>query len=449
MTTDVIILAAGKGTRMRSTLPKPLQPLMGKPIIHYALESAAPLVKDQPVIVLGHGAEQIRLALGDTPRYVEQIELLGTGHAVSQAESLLSGKSDLVLITYVDMPLVRSQTLQQLIDTQKLHSGPMTILTVHEEDPRGFGRIIRNSEGQIQAIVEEADATPEQLEITELNAGMYCFKSEWLWENLKSLDLSPKGEYYLTDLVFLATQQGLSVDAVLAEDKEELIGINTRVHLAEAGKILRKRINTKLMLSGVSLVDPESVYIESDVDIGQDTLILPNTYLQGKTSIGNNCIIGPDTRIFSSQVGDSCEIEFSVIEQSKIENGVDIGPFSHLRKGAHIGSGVHIGNFGEIKDSYLGDGTKVGHFSYLGNAQIGKDVNIGAGTITCNYDGENKHQTIIRDGVFVGSDSMLVAPLELGENSSTGAGSVVTKDVPPDTVVVGIPARSIASKKKK
>jgi len=449
MTTDVIILAAGKGTRMRSTLPKPLQPLMGKPIIHYALESAAPLVKDQPVIVLGHGAEQIRLALGDTPRYVEQIELLGTGHAVSQAESLLSGKSDLVLITYVDMPLVRSQTLQQLIDTQKLHSGPMTILTVHEEDPRGFGRVIRNSEGQIQAIVEEADATPEQLEITELNAGMYCFKSEWLWENLKSLDLSPKGEYYLTDLVFLATQQGLSVDAVLAEDKEELIGINTRVHLAEAGKILRKRINTKLMLSGVSLVDPESVYIESDVDIGQDTLILPNTYLQGKTSIGNNCIIGPDTRIFSSQVGDSCEIEFSVIEQSKIENGVDIGPFSHLRKGAHIGSGVHIGNFGEIKDSYLGDGTKVGHFSYLGNAQIGKDVNIGAGTITCNYDGENKHQTIIRDGVFVGSDSMLVAPLELGENSSTGAGSVVTKDVPPDTVVVGIPARSIASKKKK
>ena len=449
MTTDVIILAAGKGTRMRSTLPKPLQPLMGKPIIHYALESAAPLVKDQPVIVLGHGAEQIRLALGDTPRYVEQIELLGTGHAVSQAESLLSSKSDLVLITYVDMPLVRSQTLQQLIDTQKLHSGPMTILTVLEEDPRGFGRVIRNSEGQIQAIVEEADATPEQLEITELNAGMYCFKSEWLWENLKSLDLSPKGEYYLTDLVFLATQQGLSVDAVLAEDKEELIGINTRVHLAEAGKILRKRINTKLMLSGVSLVDPESVYIESDVDIGQDTLILPNTYLQGKTSIGNNCIIGPDTRIFSSQVGDSCEIEFSVIEQSKIENGVDIGPFSHLRKGAHIGSGVHIGNFGEIKDSYLGDGTKVGHFSYLGNAQIGKDVNIGAGTITCNYDGENKHQTIIRDGVFVGSDSMLVAPLELGENSSTGAGSVVTKDVPPDTVVVGIPARSIASKKKK
>jgi len=449
MATDVIILAAGKGTRMRSTLPKPLQPIMGKPIIHYALESAAPLVKDQPVIVLGHGAEQIRQTLGDAPCYVEQIDLLGTGHAVRQAESLLRGKSDLVLVTYVDMPLVRIQTLQQLIDTQKMHSGPMTILTVHEETPRGFGRVIRNSEEQIQAVVEEADATPEQLEITELNAGMYCFKSEWLWENLKNLDLSPKGEYYLTDLVSLATQQGLSVDAVLAEDKEELIGINTRVHLAEAGKILRKRINTELMLSGVSLVDPDSVYIESDVKIGQDTLIMPNTYLQGKTSIGNNCIIGPDTRIFSSQIGDFCEIEFSVIEQSKIENEVDIGPFSHLRKGTHIGSRVHIGNFGEIKDSYLGDGTKVGHFSYLGNAQIGRDVNIGAGTITCNYDGEKKHQTIIKDGVFVGSDSMLVAPLELGENSSTGAGSVVTKDVPPDTVVVGIPARSIARKKKK
>ena len=449
METDVIILAAGKGTRMRSALPKPLQPLMGKPIIHYALESAAPLVKNKPVIVLGHGAEQIRQLVGDVSRYVEQTELLGTGHAVRQAESLLSGKSDLVLVTYVDMPLVRTQTLQQLIDTQMANSGPMTILTVLEEDPRGFGRVIRNAEGLIQAIIEEADATPVQLEVTELNAGMYCFKSEWLWENLKSLALSPKGEYYLTDLVSLAIKQGLSVDAVPAEDKEELIGINTRVHLAEAGKILRKRINTELMLSGVSLVDPDSVYIESDVKIGQDTLILPNTYLQGKTSIGNNCIIGPDTRIFSSQIGDSCEIEFSVIEQSKVENEVDIGPFSHLRKGAHIGSGVHIGNFGEIKDSYLGEGTKVGHFSYLGNAQIGKDVNIGAGTITCNYDGEKKHQTIIRDGVFIGSDSMLVAPLELGENSSTGAGSVVTKDVPPDTVVVGIPARAITKKKKK
>jgi len=447
MVTDVVILAAGKGTRMRSDLPKPLHSLMGKPIIHYALRSAAPLVKNDPVVVLGYGAEQIRQALGENLRYVEQGELLGTGHAVSQAESLLKGQSDLILVTYVDMPLVRTRTLQQLIDTQKSNSGPMTILTVREENPRGFGRIIRNSDGNIQAIVEEADASAEQLKITELNAGMYCFNADWLWANLKNLTLSPKGEYYLTDLVALAKNQDQKVEAVPAEDTEELIGINTRVHLAEAGKILRRRINEELMLSGVSLLDPDTAYIEPDVKIGQDTVILPNTFLQGDTSIGNNCLIGPDTRIFKSQIGDFCEIEFSVIEESKIENGVDIGPFSHLRKGAHIGPGVHIGNFGEIKDSYLGEGTKVGHFSYLGNAQIGKDVNIGAGTITCNYDGNRKHQTVIEDGVFIGSDTMLVAPLVIGENSSTGAGSVVTKDVPPGTVVAGIPARQITKKK--
>ncbi|MCD4802231.1 MAG: bifunctional UDP-N-acetylglucosamine diphosphorylase/glucosamine-1-phosphate N-acetyltransferase GlmU [Anaerolineales bacterium] len=448
MVTDVVILAAGKGKRMCSDIPKPLHSLMGKPIIHYALMSTAPLVKNNPVVILGHGAEQIRQALGENLRYVEQGELLGTGHAVSQAESLLKGQSDLVLVTYVDMPLVRTRTLQQLIDTQKSNSGPMTLLTVHDEDPRGFGRITRNSDGNIQAIVEEADASAEQLKITELNAGMCCFDADWLWANLKKLPLSPTGEYYLTDLVALAKNQDLYIEAVPAEDPEELIGINTRVHLAEAGKILRRRINRELMLSGVSLVDPDTAYIEPDVIIGQDTVILPNTFLQGGTSIGTNCLIGPDTRIFKSQIGDFCEIEYSVIEESKVENGVDIGPFSHLRKGAHIGPGVHIGNFGEIKDSYLGEGTKVGHFSYLGNAQIGKDVNIGAGTITCNYDGKKKHQTVIKDGVFVGSDSMLVAPLELGENSSTGAGSVVTKDVPPDTVVAGIPARNIAKKKK-
>lgn len=448
MVTDVVILAAGKGTRMRSDLPKPLHSLMGKPIIHYVLESAAPLVKNDPVVVLGYGAEQIRQALGENVRFVDQGELLGTGHAVRQAESLLKGQSDLVLVTCVDMPLVRTRTLQQLIDTQKSNSGPMTLLTVHEEDPRGFGRVIRNANGKIQAIIEEADASPVQLEVTELNAAMYCFNADWLWENLKNIKLSPKGEYYLTDLVALAKNQDQDIETVPAEDPEELIGINTRVHLAEAGKILRRRINKELMLSGVSLMDPDTVYIEADVKIGQDTVILPNTFLQGETSIGINCQIGPDTRIFMSQIGDSCEIEFSVIEESIIENGVDIGPFSHLRKGTHIGPGVHIGNFGEIKDSYLGEGTKVGHFSYLGNAQIGKNVNIGAGTITCNYDGHKKHQTVIRDGVFVGSDSMLVAPLELGENSTTGAGSVVTKDVPPDTVVAGIPARIIAKRKK-
>jgi bifunctional UDP-N-acetylglucosamine pyrophosphorylase/glucosamine-1-phosphate N-acetyltransferase len=402
-----------------------------------------PLSENPPVIVIGHGGDEIQSGLGERARFVVQEELLGTGHAVQQTESLLKGNSDLVLVVYGDMPLIRPRTLLNLFEKQKEHTGPVTILTLVDENPRGFGRIIRDRSGQIQGIIEEADATPEELEIRELNAGMYCFQADWLWANLKELELSPKGEYYLTDMVSLAVRAGQEVASVEVEDPWELLGINNRVHLAEASRILREQINQGWMLSGVSIVDPQSTYIDPDVQIGQDTLILPNTYLQGNSVIGENCILGPGTRVYNSQVGNFCEIEFSVVEESRLEDKVDIGPFSHLRRGAHLAKGVHVGNFGEIKESYLGEGTKIGHFSYVGNAQVGKDVNIGAGTITCNYDGEKKHQTTIRDGVFIGSDTMLVAPVEIGENASTGAGSVVTKDVPPNTVVVGTPARQI------
>lgn len=449
MTIDVVILAAGKGTRMVSEVPKPLHQLMGKPLINYVIAAAAPLVEQPPVIVIGHGGEKTKDALGNSVRYALQEELLGTGHAVQQAEDLLGGQSDLILVLYGDMPLVRTKTLESLVKTQEENPGPMTILTLVEDNPRGFGRISRDSSGMIKKIVEEVDASPDELEIKELNAGMYSFNADWLWTSLKKIDPSSSGEYYLTDLVELAAKEGQQVASVQIEDPTELIGINTRIHLAETSQILRSRINEKLMLAGVSILDPASTYIDADVVIGPDTVILPNTYIQNGTTIGNNCILGPGTRIYSSIVGDDCEIEFSVIEESRIEDGVDIGPFSHLRKGAHLGPRVHVGNFGEIKDSYLGEGSKMGHFSYVGNAQIGRDVNIGAGTITCNYDGENKHQTVIKDGVFIGSDSMLVAPLEIGENSITGAGSVVTRDVPADTVVVGVPARPIRKKPKK
>jgi len=449
MIIDVVILAAGKGTRMVSDLPKPLHLLMGKPLINYVVDASTPLVDQPPVIIVGHGSEKTKEALGDNLRYAIQEELLGTGHAVLQAESLLGDQSDLILVLCGDMPLVRTQTLESLVKIQESNSGPMTLLTLHDDNPRGFGRIVRDHSGMIKKIVEEVDASPEQLDIKELNAAMYCFEADWLWTSLKRIAPSSSGEYYLTDLVELAAREGKEVASVQVEDPKELIGINTRVHLAETGQILRSRINQEWMLTGVSILDPSSTYIDPDVVIGQDTIIMPNTFLQKDTTIGKNCIIGPGTRIFSSHVGDDVEIEFSVVEESRIEDGVDIGPFSHLRKGAHLGPRVHVGNFGEIKDSYLGEGSKVGHFSYVGNAQIGKDVNIGAGTITCNYDGENKHQTVIHDGVFIGSDSMLVAPVEIGENSTTGAGSVVTKDVPPDTIVVGIPARQVRKKNKK
>ncbi len=446
MAVDVIILAAGKGTRMVSDLPKPLHSLLGKPMIEYVVKAASPVADHPPVVIVGHGSQEIQEELGDRLRYAEQVDLLGTGHAVQQAESQIKGKSDLVLVLYGDMPLVRTETLKGLIEAQKANQGPLTILTVVAEDPRGFGRISRTQEGAIQAIVEEADATAEQLKIKELNAGMYCFQADWLWKSLPKIPLSSKGEYYLTDLVSIAVEEGKSVSSYQVADPQELLGINTRVHLAEAGQVLRSRINHRLMESGVTLIDPSSTYIEPDVQIGPDTVILPQTYLEGKTVVGTHCRIGPGTRIVDSQVGNHCEIESSVVEGSRLEDGVDIGPFSHLRKGAHLAAGVHVGNFGEIKDSYLGEGTKMGHFSYLGNAKVGKNVNIGAGTITCNYDGKQKHQTVIHDNVFIGSDSMLVAPVEIGENSSTGAGSVVTKDVPPDSVVVGVPARVIRRK---
>jgi len=446
MAVDVIILAAGKGTRMVSDLPKPLHQLLGKPMISYVLDAAATLTDRPPVVIVGYGSEEIQATLGKRLRYVKQDDLLGTGHAVQQAETLLKGESDLILVLYGDMPLIRTETLNDLIETQRAQDGPLSILTLVEETPRGFGRILRNVNGEIQGIIEESDATAEQLEIKELNGGMYCIQAEWLWESLSKIPLSSKGEYYLTDLVGIAVQEGKSVASVQIVDSQELLGINTRVHLAEAGQVLRSRINNQLMESGVSLIDPATSYIDPGVVIGQDTVIQPNTYIQGNTVIGKDCLIGPGTRIIDSQIGNNCEIELSVVEESRLEEGVDVGPFSHLRKGAHLAAGVHIGNFGEIKDSYLGEGSKMGHFSYLGNAKVGRNVNIGAGTITCNYDGVEKHQTVIQDNVFIGSDSMLVAPVEIGENSSTGAGSVVTRDVPANSVVAGVPARVIRHK---
>jgi bifunctional UDP-N-acetylglucosamine pyrophosphorylase/glucosamine-1-phosphate N-acetyltransferase len=281
------------------------------------------------------------------------------------------------------------------------------------------------------------------LSINELNVGAYCFRSDWLWEALGRIRVSKKGEYYLTDTVVLAVQAGLSVQAIVSDDLVETIGINTRIHLSEADAAMRRRINTAHMLAGVSIIDPLAAYIEAGVTIGQDTVIWPDTYLRGETVIGKGCVLGPETIITDSRIGDSCKVLKSVLDGALLEDDVDMGPFARLRKGAHLCRGVHMGNFGEVKDSTLGPGTKMGHFSYIGNAAIGPNVNIGAGTITCNYDGEKKHPTEIGEDVFIGSDTMLVAPVKLGARSRTGAGAVVTKDVPPDTLVVGVPARAI------
>jgi bifunctional UDP-N-acetylglucosamine pyrophosphorylase / glucosamine-1-phosphate N-acetyltransferase len=441
-----VVLAAGQGTRMKSSLPKVLHPLLGKPLVWYSLEAARQATGAKPVVVVGHGAENVREAIGDAAEFALQEEQLGTGHAVQQAEALLKGQSDFVVVTYGDMPALKPATLNRMIQTQVNNQGPMTMLTVVVDDPRGFGRVVRDQDGGVRAIVEEAQATPEEMQIRELNAGVYCFKADWLWQALPRIPLSLKGEYYLTDLAGLAVADGLSIRAVQADDQDELIGINTRVHLAEAAAILRSRINQDWMLAGVTIVDPATTYIEPGVEIGQDTMIWPNTYLQGNTRVGENCELGPNAMIRNTRIGNNCTVLASMLEGARLEDDVDVGPFARLRKGAHLAKGVHMGNFGEVKNSYLGPGTKMGHFSYLGDTTIEGDVNIGAGTVTCNYDGVHKNPTQIGKGAFIGSDTMLVAPVKVGEGAITGAGAVVTHDVPPNTVVVGVPARAIRKK---
>lgn len=438
-----VILAAGQGTRMRSEIPKVLHPLLGQAMLQYALEAVKPVTAEKSILVVGHGAEALHQAFGGSVEFVLQEPQLGTGHATAQAEPLLRDEADLVLVTYGDMPLLTSETIGKIVQTQAAHAGPLTMLTLVVQEARGFGRVLRDEQGWVRKIVEEAQATPDELEIHELNVGVYCFQADWLWNALRRIPLSPKGEYYLTDTVGLAVSDGLTVQACLLDDASEGIGINTRVHLAEAEAVLRRRINEKWMLAGVTLVDPVRTYIEPGVRIGQDTVIWPDTYLQGNTVIGAGCTLGPNTIIWRSQIGDQCRVVASVVEGALVEEQVQIGPFGHLRSGAHLARGVHMGNFGEVKNSYLGPFTRMGHFSYVGDAQVGPDVNIGAGTITCNFDGQKKNPTEIGQGAFIGSGTMLVAPVKLGEGAQTGAGAVVTQDIPPYTLSVGVPAHPI------
>ena len=448
MNLSAVILAAGQGTRMQSKLPKVLHALLGKPMAWYTLEAVRQVTHSTPVLVIGYAAGQVRQALGDQAEYVLQEPLLGTGHAVMQAEALLAGKTDLVLVTYADMPLLTAQTLAGLVEKAQAHPGPISMLTVTTDETRGFGRILRDARGQVCGIVEEAQATPQQLNIHELNPGVYCFRSAWLWQALKRIQLSPKGEYYLTDLVGMAVAQGHAIQTLDVGDSQEVIGINTRVHLAQAEALLRQRINHAWMLAGVTMIDPASIYIEPGVTLGQDTILWPGTYLHGSTQIGEACVIGPNTIIRDSKVGNDCTLLASVLEGALLEDHVEMGPYCHLRKGAHLCTGVHMGNFGEVKNSTLGPGAKMGHFSYMGDAQVGADVNIGAGTITCNYDGTHKYPTEIGEGAFIGSDTMLVAPVKVGAGARTGAGAVVTRDIPPHSLAVGVPARVVKELEK-
>lgn len=432
---------------MHSSLPKVLHLLLGRPLIAYALDAVEGLSAEPPVLVVGHGAEQVEAAVGSRAQFVTQQPQLGTADAVRSAESLLKGRADLVVVMNGDLPLLRHASLERLVRAQQEDPGALSLLTVNRDESQGFGRILRDAQGRIVAIQEEAQLQPGQEQVHEFNVGAYCFAADWLWPALARVPLSPKGEYYVTDLIALAAQDGQEVRGVPVEDPEEAEGINTRVHLARIEALLRRRVNERWMEAGVTMIDPATTYIEAGVTLGEDTILWPNTHLRGETRIGQGCEIGPGTLIRDSRIGDRCRVLASVLEGAELEDDVDMGPFGHLRSGAHLARGVHMGNFGEVKNSYLAPGTKMGHFSYIGDATIGENVNIGAGTITCNFDGEKKNPTEIGANAFIGSDTMLVAPVKVGEGAHTGAGAVVTHDVPPHTTVVGVPARPLPPKK--
>ena len=445
---DVVILAAGMGTRMRSDLPKVLHPLLGKPMVEYIFDAVRDMCEDPPLVVVGNCADLVMETLGDRARYVLQEPRLGTAHAVQCAREVLRGKSDVVLVANSDFPLITAETYALLVKTHQESGSKLTLSTVVSDDPRGFGRILRDGKGRIIGIVEDKAATPEQKMIKELNSNPYCFDAQWLWGALDHVQKSGVGEYYLTDLVEIAANSEQPVGSIEIEDHQESIGINNRIHLAEATKVIQQRINRKWMLAGVTMIDPDKVFIDDTVTLGKDTVLYPEVYLRGATSVGEGCQLGPSVILDSTTIGDRCKLIYAVLESAKIENDVDMGPFGHLRRGAHLDDHVHMGNFGEVKNSYLAPGVKMGHFSYIGDAHVGKNANIGAGTITCNFDGEGKFKTEIGEDAFIGSDTMLVAPVKIGKGAKTGAGAVVTHDVPDGATVVGVPAKDLNTKKK-
>ncbi len=442
MRLGVIVLAAGEGKRMKSRKPKVLHSVAGLLMIRHVLNTVADLGAMAVAVVVSPTGDEVREVVGEDVLYVVQEEQLGTGHAVSQARELLERRTDAVVVLYGDMPLLTVQTLQGLVQRhRRMRKAVITMLTVSSEDSMNFGRILRDRRGRVVGIVEEADATEKQRGITELNCGVYCFDADWLWSHLSRVPMSPSGEYYLTDLVGVAAREGHNAEAICVDDVTQVQGINTRAHLARAEAIMRRRTCDRLFNSGVTLIDPSTTYVDVTVDVGPDTVIRPNTCLWGDTRIGRECILGPNTIIRDTVVGDRCRVLASVVEEALLEDEVSVGPFAHLRKGAHLAKGVHMGNFGEVKNSHLGPGAKMGHFSYIGDATVGPNVNIGAGTVTCNYDGVHKNPTVLGERVFVGSGTMLVAPVEVGARAIIGAGSVVTHDVPPGSVVYGVPAR--------
>ena len=432
-----IILAAGKGTRMKSKIPKVLHKVSGKSLVWHVCQAASYIGIKENIIVIGHQAGEVETEMGGKYKYALQEEQLGTGHAVMQAEPYLSEEVETIVVLCGDTPLLTGLTLQKLLEYHQETKASATILSAVLVDPFNYGRIVRNASGQVKMIVEEKDALLQERAIKEINSGTYCFNREALFSALKEITPENKqGEYYLTDVIEILVKNNQKVEAVAVEDPIEISGINTRIHLAEAEKVFQKRVNQRWMLEGVTILDPDVTYIETSVEIGMDTVILPFSYLKGDTKIGENCVIGPHTTLKNTHVGDSTHIDTTISLDAEIGSNCKIGPFSYLRPGTRLADNVKIGDFVEIKKTFVGENSKIPHLSYIGDCTIGENVNVGAGTITCNYDGKNKWQTVLEDGSFVGSNTNLVAPVIIGKNATIGAGSTITEDVPVEALAI-------------
>ena len=437
-----IVLAAGLGKRMMSRLPKSLHRVCGKELVRYPVDLLRQCgIKQVFVVVSPANRDALRAALGDAVEYVVQPEPRGTGDAVACCAEAVGALAKHVVVTGGDTPLVREESLLRLLNGRE--GRRMGFLTGRDPSLEDLGRVTRR-DGMVTGIVEAAvnDGSAEVSGWSaELNAGVYCLEAAWLWDSIRKLSPAPSGEYYLTDLAGIAAKEGSNVASAPVTDPSELLGVNDRIQLARAEAVQLQRLRVHWMMRGVTMTDPASVFVDFDATIGMDTVIRPNTMVLGRSNIGEGCEVGPGSVVRDSSIGDGCRVTSSVVEESVMEAGSDIGPYSHLRPGAYLESGVHIGNFVEIKESRLSAGTLMGHFGYVGDATIGAKVNVGAGTVTCNFDGRDKHRTVIEDGAFIGCDTMLIAPVTVGSQAVTGAGAVITKDVPPARLAVGVPAK--------
>ena len=437
--THIVILAAGQGTRMKSTLPKVLHEVGGLSLIDHVLKTADSVTPASVTVVVGHKADNLREHLGGRPgtRTVVQEPQLGTAHALRQTEAVLRGKTGTLVLLSGDVPLLTQKTVQGLLDTHRRANAAATVVTATVERPYGYGRIVRTG-GRIARIVEERDASAAERQIREINSGIYAFDLEPLFDALQGIaSQNAQGEYYLTDLIAIYRRRKLPVETLMVSNPDEIRGINSRTELAEVSRIVRQNKNEELMAAGVTLVDPATTYIESDVEIGADTVIHPGVVIEGQSRIGTACEIQAHVRIADSTIGDHVAINnFCVIVGATVADGAAVGPFAHLRPESVVGEKAKVGNFVELKKTTLGAGSKAGHLAYLGDASIGADVNIGAGTIICNYDGESKHQTAIEDGAFIGSDTQLIAPVTIGRGAYVGTGTTVRESVPPGALAV-------------